>query len=147
MSGTAGCIETRSQPAIPREERILDDSATIAAGDYQAWELTEQVRNASLHPVDESYMFSYEYTVETGSAVTLAVTDMAELRRREETDGQYKVLLGTRSHGRKGAKRERMETDNIDVLIGDTQHIGPETPPETRSSVTVHVQAYLSTPD
>lgn len=147
MAATAGCLETRSQPAITRDERILDERPTIEAGDYQAWDLTERVSNASLAPVDESYLFSYEFTVEQGPPVTLALTDTAELRSREQTDGQYKVFLDTRSHGQQGAKSEQLSESNLDVLVVDTQYIGPDSPSPTRDAATVHVEAYLSAPD
>ncbi|WP_136591352.1 hypothetical protein [Salinigranum halophilum] len=147
VSVTAGCLETIGAPAIPREERILDDRTTIEAGAYRAWDLSEPVRNASLAPVDESYVFSYEFTVEQGPDVTLAVTDTTELDRREQTQGQYKVFLDTRSHGQQGAKSERLSAADLDVLVADTQYIGTDTPSSTRDATTVHVEAYLNTPD
>jgi len=145
LSATAGCL-TRTGPDIPREARILDARASIEAGGYQTWDLAERVGAASLGPVDGRYVFSYEFTVQRGPDVTLAVTGPESLERRAETGGQYRVFLGTRSHGQQGHASESMPAGLLDVLVADTRHVGPGTPRPGRGAARVHVQAYLARP-
>jgi hypothetical protein len=144
---TAGCLDAITAPDIPREHRLLDTRTTVAAGGYRAWSLGKRMSDATTTPVDEGYVFSYEFTVERGPAVSIAVTDAEELDRRERTAGQYQVFSGTRAHGREGAATERMARDHLDLLVVDNQYIGPETPATDRAAAIVHVRAYLSTGD
>lgn len=144
---TAGCLDAITAPDIPREHRILDTRATVAAGDYRAWSLAEQSGDATATPVDEGYVFSYEFTVKRGPAVSFAVTDAEEIARRERSSGQYQVFSGTRSHGEDGAATERMAVEHLDLLVADNQYVGPGTPSTERAAAIVHVRAYLSTTD
>ena len=128
------------------DEQILDARTTVDVGAYHAWDLEARVRNASVTPVDDSYVFSYTFTVDRGPPVTLAVTTTEALQRRADRDGQYKEFTVTRSHGRRGAVSERISVNFLERFVVDHQYIGPATSTPDRLPATVHVQAYLSRP-
>ena len=146
IGACAGCLDSITAPDIPRQTQILNARPSVGAGQYRAWDLARRVDNAAVSPVDETLTFSYEFTVEKGPPVLVAVTSEEELDRRD-TGANYRVSSGTRTYGERGSIQERMWTGFLEVLVVDNRYIGPENPPPERSQATLHLEAYLNSPD
>lgn len=143
---TAGCLGNISSPDIPRETQILDERATIEPGAYQAWSLTERIDSTSFTSTDETPIFSYEFVVNEGPAVSLAATTTEDLDRRRE-GGEFRIWGGTRTEGKRGGTSERIPTRYLEVLVADNQDADSQTPTPDRDPATIHVQAYSVAPN
>lgn len=143
---TGGCLSAVTRPDIPRERKILQEQTTVEPGSYHGWSISERVREASLSPVDGAYIFSHEFIVEQGPAVTVAVTS-PESAERARTGADYKVLAATKARGRQGHASEPLSVDWLEVLGIANPYIGPGTPAPDRSEASVQVKAYLSRPE